>query len=97
METTTKTVTTIEITPEELATWIEGHLPNLTADTAKVTNHTGAARGPDSNARLMISWGITKEYLNDFLKTVIPDLPDRYNVQMVEGNDKVAARVTWQA
>lgn len=92
MQTNTKTLTTVEITPDELKSWIASHIPNLTADGANVKNAQG-----NMKARLEITWGITKDYLDTFLKTVIPNLPDKYNVQMVEGNDKVAARVSWQS
>ena len=92
MQTNTKTLTVVEITPAELSAWIAAHIPNLTADAATVKNAQGNAK-----ARLDISWGITKDYLDTFLKTVIPNLPDKYNVQMVDGNKDVAARVSWQA
>jgi hypothetical protein len=92
MQTTQKTLTTVEITPQELKDWIASHIINLTSDGATVKNAQGNAK-----ARLEISWGITKDYLDTFLKTVILNLPAKYNVQMIEGNDKVAARVSWQA
>lgn len=99
MKTVTSNITTVEVSTADMQAWITRNLGQLTGASCVVL---GPQMAPVQRffpkARLVLGWGVTAEELDVFLRTEIANLPPvgSYNVQLVQGNADVAAKVTWQ-
>jgi hypothetical protein len=96
MDTTTHNTVTVSIAAADLQAWIAAHAADLKPEHASLRRPgPGAPRG--STAPLELVWPISRNYLDAFLRGVIPNLPQAYSVQPVVGDADVVARVVWRA
>ena len=92
METVQTSTTRIDVTHADVEAWITAHAGDLHPANVRV-RRPSMRPGPDVAVELV--WGVTKDYLKTFLKTVIPTLPEAYTVQVVENDPNIAVRISW--
>jgi hypothetical protein len=95
METVQTSATRIDITHADIEAWIATHDGDLKPADVKVRRPL--LRPDRRDVALELVWDVSRAYLDAFLKSVIPNLPTNYSVQVVEGDPTIAARVSWAA
>ncbi len=102
MQTDKKTTTTVNITKAELDGYLATFVPTLTAANCHVRNSGPNAErnGGLPGAVLELFWNVMKPDLDQFLRTVITNLPQSYGIRIQNDATQptdTAAVVTWSA
>lgn len=91
MKTQTKTVTTVEVAPADVAGWVKSL--GLSPEDAVVR----MVRLPRMAGQMEVVWTVPRASFDAYVKAATSEMPASTSMEVVQGDPDVGARVSWQS